>query len=225
MPATGLDTTVLELRQYTLHPGMRDILVDLFDRYFVEGQEECGMAIPGQFRALDDPDRFVWLRGFADMAARQAALERFYEGPVWAAHREAANATMVDFSDVLLLKPAWEGSGFKLDRNDRRVTGAAARPGGVIAVRITQVAAQGLADFSWWFREEQGADRSLIAAYMTEGLPNSYPALPVRDASVFVSFHDETKAGLAPSPADLAVGGSEWLRLAPTARSLLGGSG
>ena len=60
----------------------------------------------GQFRDLDDADRFVWLRGFESMAARPAALGAFYDGPVWKAHREAANATMIDSDDVLLLQPA-----------------------------------------------------------------------------------------------------------------------
>src|SRR6185436_19195944 len=46
---------VVELRQYTLHPGMRDVLIDLFDREFVETQEALGMTVLGQFRDLDDP--------------------------------------------------------------------------------------------------------------------------------------------------------------------------
>ena len=36
---------VVELRQYTLHPGQRDVLIDLFDREFVESQEALGMKI------------------------------------------------------------------------------------------------------------------------------------------------------------------------------------
>ena len=59
---------VVELRQYTLRPGQRDVLIGLFDREFVESQEAAGMAIVGQFRDLDDPDRFVWIRGFAKHA-------------------------------------------------------------------------------------------------------------------------------------------------------------
>jgi hypothetical protein len=35
------------------------------------------MRIIGQFRDLDHPDRFVWLRGFADMEARTQALGAF----------------------------------------------------------------------------------------------------------------------------------------------------
>ena len=74
---------VLELRQYTLRPGMRDVLIELFEREFVESQEALGMTLVGQFRDLDDPNRFVWLRGFADMTTRAQALHDFYGGPVW----------------------------------------------------------------------------------------------------------------------------------------------
>lgn len=35
---------VVELRQYTLHPGMRDVLIKLFDREFVESQEAIVVA-------------------------------------------------------------------------------------------------------------------------------------------------------------------------------------
>jgi hypothetical protein len=73
------------------------------------------MRIIGQFRDLDHPDRFVWLRGFADMEARTQALEAFYGGPVWKEHGPAANATMVDHTDVLLLKPVGETTGFRFD--------------------------------------------------------------------------------------------------------------
>lgn len=44
---------IVELRQYTLHPGMRDVLIELFDREFVESQEAVGMKVIGQFRAID----------------------------------------------------------------------------------------------------------------------------------------------------------------------------
>ena len=61
---------VIELRQYRLHPGKRDVLMELFEREFIESQETLGMKIIGQFRDLDDPDLFVWLRGFDDMPQR-----------------------------------------------------------------------------------------------------------------------------------------------------------
>jgi hypothetical protein len=50
---------IIELRQYTLHPGAREVLIELFDGEFVESQEALGMHVVGQFRDLDDPNRFV----------------------------------------------------------------------------------------------------------------------------------------------------------------------
>src|SRR6266849_5564189 len=110
---------IVELRQYTLHPGKRDVLIDLFDREFVENQEAVGMKVIGQFRDENDPNRFVWLRGFRDMPSRAQALTDFYGGPVWKAHREAANATMINSDNVLLLHPATPPSGFSFGNKER----------------------------------------------------------------------------------------------------------
>jgi hypothetical protein len=106
---------IVELRRYTLHPGQREVLIELFDRELVETQEAVGMKVIGQFRDLDDPDQFVWLRGFPDMESRARSLAAFYGGPVWKAHREAANATMIDSDNVLLLRPARDGTAFALN--------------------------------------------------------------------------------------------------------------
>ena len=76
---------IVELRQYTLHPWLRDVLISLFERAFIETQEAVGITVIGQFRDLEDPNRFVWLRGFPDMVQRLAALQAFYGGPVWQA--------------------------------------------------------------------------------------------------------------------------------------------
>src|SRR6185503_1371484 len=69
---------ILELRMYALHPGRRDELIKLFEREFIESQEAVGMQVIGQFHDLDDPDQFVWLRGFNDMSVRAQSLPAFY---------------------------------------------------------------------------------------------------------------------------------------------------
>ena len=71
---------IVEVRQYALRAGRRDVLIDLFDAMFVESQEQVGMKVIGQFRDLDNPDRFVWLRGFPDMPSRARSLAQFYGG-------------------------------------------------------------------------------------------------------------------------------------------------
>jgi hypothetical protein len=115
---------IVELRQYTLHPGKRNILIELFEREFIETQEAAGMTLIGQFRDLDDPDRFVWLRGFADMPSRALALAAFYGGPAWQTHRDVANATMIDSDNVLLLRPLDVPAGFISDPGNRPSPGS-----------------------------------------------------------------------------------------------------
>ena len=79
-------------------PRAVDYLRNEYERYADHGMDMLT-------RDLDRPDRFVWLRGFTDMAARHEALTEFYTGAVWAEHGPAANATMVDWDDVRLLEP------------------------------------------------------------------------------------------------------------------------
>lgn len=177
---------IVELRQYTLHPGQRDALIDLFDREFVETQEAHGMRVLGQFRDLDQPDLFVWLRGFADMNARRRALEAFYGGPVWAAHRAAANATMIDSDNVLLLlRPAWPGATSTLPQHARPAPGATGTAAGVLDATVFYLhepATPALLDYCRHRMApalQRGGARQ-VAWYSTEASPNTFPRLPVR---------------------------------------------
>jgi len=172
-------SAIVELRRYHLHLGRRDTLIELFDREFVHTQEDCGMRVLGQFRDLDAPDDFVWLRGFRNMAERRAALTAFYGGPVWRRHREAANATMQDSSNVLLL------------RNVRTEATHAARPGMLLAV-VCDLAGPVTPQLARRFEQEVrpclvAAGMEVQAVLTTEHAPNDYPALPVRsDLEAFV---------------------------------------
>jgi hypothetical protein len=68
---------IVELRQYTLYSGAREVLIELFDRELVDSQEAVGIRVVGQFRDLDDPNRFVWLRAFSDMPPAPRRFRRF----------------------------------------------------------------------------------------------------------------------------------------------------
>jgi hypothetical protein len=85
--------------------GRREELIELFETELLHTQEAVGSRVLAQFRDLDHPDTFTWMRGFRDMDHRRRALMAFYGGPVWAQHRDAANATMIDSDNVLLLTP------------------------------------------------------------------------------------------------------------------------
>jgi hypothetical protein len=230
---------VVELRRYTLHPGRRDALIDLFDREFVESQEAEGMSVMGQFRDLDDPDRFVWLRGFADMAARAHGLQGFYGGPVWAAHRDAENATMIDSDDVLLLRPAWDGAGLAHDPARRAAPGIRAVPPGAVDVTVfslNDAAGPALLDFCRARMVPVLRRGGALAQgwYVTEPGPNNFPQLPVREGeSVLVGvavFEDPAVHDILQEDwqRDMAPALSQWLaqqphsmKLMPTARSAI----
>jgi NIPSNAP len=237
---------VVELRQYTLRPGQRDVLIDLFDRELVESQEAAGIAVVGQFRDLDDPDRFVWIRGFDTMPSRARALASFYGGPVWKEHRDQANSTMIDSDNVLLLRPVTERSGFPAPAAPRPPVGhkAAVAPSCVLVTLYYRDRPFGQAFTDFFDRQarpvlsETGA--TPLACLRTEHAENTFPALPVRTGeNVFawlarfssqdqLSDHLRQVADSAhwrdrvlPALSAMITGEPQRLRLAPTARSLL----
>jgi hypothetical protein len=245
-PATAADSApafpLVELRQYTLHPGQRDTLIDLFDREFVESQEAVGMKVIGQYRDLDHEDRFVWLRGFRDMESRAAGLNAFYFGPVWQAHREAANATIVDSDNVLLLRAPSAGAAFGA-QPARAPVGVAPPSGGLIVATLYHLRGEPreaaiffVAEIAPRLRE---AGIPVLAYFVRETEANNFPRLPVRENErVLVWFsrfdsaaeHQRKSADLAasvrwaeitPRLDAMLARPPEILRLAPTARSEL----
>jgi quinol monooxygenase YgiN len=237
----------VELRQYTLHPGKRDVLIDLFERHFIESQEAVGMRVIGQFRDLDNPNRFVWLRGFRDMPSRAQALTDFYTGPIWKLHREVANATMIDSDNVLLLHPMRPTSGFALDTCDRPPPGATAVPSALVIATIYHFHEPVNVEVVDFFESTikpglTASGASILGAFVTEESPNTFPALPVREGEHvlvwFARFRDQAAyeqhlSALARSErwrdeisGELArrlKGAPEVLKLSPTARSQLCG--
>jgi hypothetical protein len=232
---------VVEFRNYIIRPGQRNVLINLFEREFIAPQEALGAHVLGTFRNIDDPDRFVWMRGFANMETRHAALNGFYGGDIWKAHREQANATMIDSDDVLLLRPVT--GDITRDPTMRPPIGAPA-PNAVIVATTYFLAPHGDETFAAFFAhdvapilKESGAE--LVATFATEHSPNDYPRLPVREnETVFISLarfpslatHGAHAIALAQSPAWRAlepalnravIAPTQTLRLQPTARSLL----
>jgi NIPSNAP protein len=228
---------VLELRQYTLHRSQRDTLIALFEKEFLEPQNALGAHVMGTFRDVDDPDRFVWLRGFRDMAMRQRSLEAFYGGPVWHSKREAANATMLDSDNVLLLRPTLGGQGFQGQTGGKHAES-------IIGACIYYLDNTDPDSFSKFF------DRAIVprfaamnvhplARYITHDGPNNF-RLPIRQHdrvyiwfarwssvreeedffrswSAVTGWRDDAPEGLLPA----FMRKPERLRLSPTARSEL----
>jgi NIPSNAP len=230
--------SVVELRQYTLRGGRREDLISLFEREFIDPQEAAGAHVLGTFRDLDDLDRFVWMRGFQDMPRRQVALEAFYTGAVWQANSHAANATMLDSDNVLLLRCLPESAGLL---EPRRPT-----PSGIVRVNIHSLAEVPSQAFAEFFASAMRpmiteAGGTVLAELVSETQTNDFKRLPVREhESVFVWVARFADLGAEASYTQLLLRRSGWrdrvpdglwpalmrkpevLRLSPTARSRLG---
>ena len=217
----------------------------MFEEHFIEGQEKEGLRVIGQFADRDRPDRFVWIRGFAGMEERRRALEAFYGGPIWTEHRAAANDTMIDSSDVLLLRPAGSDSGLRLDPARRATPAAPATPGGLVVATIYHFAAPVDARFVDFFESSvapalAAAGATLHGRFVTEASENTFARLPVREGeNVFVwlaSFADDAayadhqarlgrdprwRGALVPALESWLSKPAEVLELTPTRRSLL----
>jgi hypothetical protein len=187
--------TIVELRRYTLHPGRRDELIELFERELVEPQEAVGAQIVGTFRDVRDPDRFVWIRAFADMTVRLQALRGFYGGPVWRAHRAAANATMIDSDDVHLLEP--ESGEFVPTAGHARVVVAVAPSHGPALPEVPPP----------------------FVELRTSGHENDFPALPVHAHPVHVRVTSLPDAAAVAKLVAAWPAGVEIMELEPTAGS------
>jgi quinol monooxygenase YgiN len=194
-------SAIVDLRMYTHQPGRRDDFIKLFEDQFIETQEAVGIQVIGQFYDLNHPNRCVWLRGFNDMSARKESLTAFYTGPIWKALRDKTNATLIDSDNVLLLRLAQPSSGFSLNGN-RPLLGSHSKQNGFMTATIYYFDAPVDSDFIDYFEHtmkptltNDGA--SVLAYFVTEESPNTFPRLPVREGEhVFVWFtgFDEEEA-------------------------------
>jgi quinol monooxygenase YgiN len=226
---------VVELRQYTLHDGQRDTLIDLFEKHFIEPQEALGIHVFGTFRDLDRPNRFVWLRGFTGMDARPSQLSGFYFGAVWKEYRGAANATMIDSDNVLLLH-APDAAALLKPSPERTALGEK-RPAGLVVATIYYLKGSP-ADASSAFETRvrpslEKAGVPVLGWFVPEPEANNFPRLPVRENErVLVWFtrfdsdadraaHAEAFRAARVALSPMVEREPETLRLQPTDRSEL----
>src|SRR5437867_13005992 len=128
------------------------------------------------------------------MTSRAAALQAFYGAPVWNAHSETANATMIDSDNVFLLRPTRADSGFALKTSDRSLRGSKEIRSGIVIGTIYYFDAPVNSGFIDFFERvmkpvlaEAGA--VILASFVTEDREHTFPALPVREGeNVVIGF-------------------------------------
>ena len=172
-------------KNYLIQPGQRNHFIDYFEAHFVWSQRAVGMHVLGQFRMVAEPNRFVWLRGFTDRAARLAGLRGFYKGPVWQKYRGRANEMIADSDQAYLLRLVGSDTGLTGGRTSETVAaelaaGTISPDTGLIGVdffqcdpaRIESASLETAANF----RKAGIQVRAVMAADLIE---NDYPRLPI----------------------------------------------
>src|SRR5262249_45345299 len=187
---------VLELRNYLLRKGKTGDFIRYFEEHFLDSQRREGMYPLGQFEVVGEPDRFVWIRGFADMAARLRGLSSFYGGAFWQARPDAANAMMLEHQNVHLLRPlahitALTG-GATPEEHASEPPGALPARTGLVAVDFYRAAPEAAEDLVDRFERKVrpalvASEHQVLGHFVAELAPNDYPRLPViQDPSLLV---------------------------------------
>ena len=95
---------IVEMRTYRTRPGMRARFLDIFREKSIPEHARLGVPILGPFPSVEDPDTFVFLRGFADEASRTATAARFYESRLWKEELESVLMPMLATYDVVVVE-------------------------------------------------------------------------------------------------------------------------
>ena len=113
-------------------------------------------------------------------------LTAFYGGPVWAEHGPAANATMLDSDDVLLLRPVRLGDGVT-DHHRPVREGPTARCTGWVLHHDGPVPDEVVDDLAdSWQEAVATAGGEPVAVLRTLDVVNDFARLPVRAEHVVV---------------------------------------
>lgn len=103
---------IVEVRSYRTKPERRDEFIRLFESRTVPAQQACGMGIVGPLLDKENPNRFIWLRSFPSMAAREEMKKAFYGGDPWQSELANQILPMLDSYDVSVCETS---AGFVFD--------------------------------------------------------------------------------------------------------------
>jgi len=180
---------VIELRRYTLVDGAAQRFSRSFETWFPEAFQQLGALVLGHFFERGAVERFTWLRGYPDMAARAAVNTAFYDGPVWQEHKAMLNQWIVDSDDVLLLRPLNEGCAIPAIASVDPV----AEPDGAGGIAILQIfpviegALNACAQAAEpWFASYQGRGVTEAGILATLDEANNFPRHPIRTDGTYL---------------------------------------
>lgn len=74
---------LVEIRRYIIVPGRREEFVTWFETEAAPAMTAAGIRVLRSFVSVDDPDVFVYLRGFADEEERDRLTRAFRDSDIW----------------------------------------------------------------------------------------------------------------------------------------------
>ena len=93
---------IVEVRSYRIKPGRRAEFIQFFETRAVPALQAHGMKILGPLLDIENPNKFVWMRGFPSLDERERMKDAFYEGDLWKNELEAIAMPMLESYDVIL---------------------------------------------------------------------------------------------------------------------------
>jgi NIPSNAP protein len=100
---------IVEVRKYTIKPGLRAKFIEFFETRSGPALRDVGMGILGPLVDLENPDVFVFLRGFPSLEDRERMKTEFYEGDLWTGELESIAMPMLERYEVIVTETS---SGF-----------------------------------------------------------------------------------------------------------------
>ena len=114
---------IVEVRTYTIAAGLRQRFLDLFESRTRPLQVSLGMQVFGPWLDIENPDRFVWLRGFPSWDERERMKLALYEGREWTGELEAVMMPMLaDYTSVQIEMSDEAIAALAAALNDERAT-------------------------------------------------------------------------------------------------------
>jgi len=77
------ETMIVEVRSYRITPGKRDEFIEFFETRSIEALRSHGMKVVGPMVDVENPNKFVFLRGFPTMEDLHRMKDEFYGGKLW----------------------------------------------------------------------------------------------------------------------------------------------
>ena len=93
---------IVEVRSYRIKPGRREEFIEFFESRSIPALRAGGMKVFGPLLDLENPNKFVWLRMFPTLEAREQMRDAFYGGELWKNELEAIAMPMLESYDVIL---------------------------------------------------------------------------------------------------------------------------